>query len=432
MTRGAPICRAVLALATPVLALWAVVAPAPDPRVPRAAQARDGGRAAAPHRAGPGRQDCVSSGCHEKLGALRVAHKPIRDGTCEACHELTDEKNHKFKATATEPELCTQCHEKVTEGLAFLHGPVASGTCTACHDPHGSDHDMFLRKAPLETCQECHETVKAAVAGKAHKHKPAGDDCTFCHAAHGGADAMFLKAQGPALCLECHETLKDAIAKAPVPHDAVSQGRACVACHDAHASDFEKLLAGRSKDLCLSCHSEELRKGDRKIADIGGLLKANPVHHGPIRQDDCIVCHSEMHGGSHRALLMSNVTEAFYAPFADEAYALCFECHDAELAKAERTTDATKFRNGDRNLHYVHVNKKTKGRACRACHEVHGSVQPFQIRDSVPFGAGNWPLPIKYEKSEHGGSCAAGCHKPWAYDREKAVENIPPKPKPPG
>ena len=75
------------------------------------------------------------------------------------------------------------------------------------------------------------------------------------------------------------------------------------------------------------------------------------------------------------------------------------------------------FRDGDLNLHWVHVNRE-KGRTCRACHEVHASSNPFHIRDSVPFGRDKWELPINYEINDTGGSCAPGCHSAQIYSRE--------------
>ena len=86
----------------------------------------------------------------------------------------------------------------------------------------------------------------------------------------------------------------------------------------------------------------------------------------------------------------------------------------------------TDFRNGDRNLHHVHVNRERKGRTCRACHETHASSRDKHIRDSVPFGEGGWELPIGFERRANGGSCAPGCHTPYAYDRVDPVPYEPP------
>ena len=81
------------------------------------------------------------------------------------------------------------------------------------------------------------------------------------------------------------------------------------------------------------------------------------------------------------------------------------------------------------NLHYLHVNRETKGRTCRACHETHASSNEQHIRESVPFGTGGWQLPIGFKKSASGGSCAPGCHAPYKYDRvEPIVYAKPDKP----
>ena len=115
---------------------------------------------------------------------------------------------------------------------------------------------------------------------------------------------------------------------------------------------------------------------------------------------------------------------AFYQGFALDKYDLCFSCHDKQLVLNEQAKGLTGFRNGEQNLHFVHVNKSDKGRSCRACHETHASVQPRHIRDSVPYG--QWQMPINFKKIETGGSCAPGCHKPFGYDREKPVDNSVP------
>jgi hypothetical protein len=86
--------------------------------------------------------------------------------------------------------------------------------------------------------------------------------------------------------------------------------------------------------------------------------------------------------------------------------------------ETEKTATLTSFRNGDRNLHYLHVNRKDKGRTCSTCHEMHGSNLPGQMAESVPFG--QWTLPINYVKQSNGGSCGPGCHVHQSYDRGAA------------
>jgi len=112
---------------------------------------------------------------------------------------------------------------------------------------------------------------------------------------------------------------------------------------------------------------------------------------------------------------------SFYMGFNVENYNLCFSCHDKAIVQDPETTKLTNFRNGEINLHFKHVNKPEKGRTCRACHETHASNHPKHIRESVPFGT--WELPVNYQKTETGGSCAPGCHKLKKYDRLKKEKN---------
>ena len=97
---------------------------------------------------------------------------------------------------------------------------------------------------------------------------------------------------------------------------------------------------------------------------------------------------------------------------------MCFECHNRQMALMAKTKTLTGFRDGKVNMHYLHVNKKPKGRTCRACHQVHASSQEKHIRVSVPFGDIEWELPVIFTISEDGGSCQVGCHAPKGYRRK--------------
>ncbi len=82
-----------------------------------------------------------------------------------------------------------------------------------------------------------------------------------------------------------------------------------------------------------------------------------------------------------------------------------------------KTETLTMFRDGDTNLHYLHVNKKKNGRTCRACHEVHAAEQVHIIRNGVPYGSRGWVLPINFEPLPNGGKCQKNCHPAREYDR---------------
>ena len=158
----------------------------------------------------------------------------------------------------------------------------------------------------------------------------------------------------------------------------------CADCHVMHGSQehaystggvfvsigpnapYEYLLRNEVNDLCLSCHDREYTKGAGKVANMKELLAKNAIHHGPIKQKDCSGCHNA-HGSKNFRMLREYFPDAFYAGYNPNNYKLCFMCHEKALASEERTTTMTGFRDGDRNLHAVHVNKTVKGRTCRAC-----------------------------------------------------------------
>jgi len=108
-------------------------------------------------------------------------------------------------------------------------------------------------------------------------------------------------------------------------------------------------------------------------------------------------------------------------PYQRGAYALCFSCHDNKLVEERRTTAATQFRNGDKNLHSVHVMRDAKGRSCAACHDMHVGVRQNLVHDDVDFGSHGWRLPIGFTMTPTGGSCAKTCHTERRYDRESTT-----------
>jgi predicted CXXCH cytochrome family protein len=230
-----------------------------------------------------------------------------------------------------------------------------------------------------------------------------------------------LDQEAPFLCFKCHKEKKKWVNSASVQHGALMTGKACLNCHEPHVSNIAKRLSMAPMDLCLSCHDRQVETPDGKpLTDMKKLLADNRDHHGPIRQKDCSGCHNP-HGSDNFRILKKPYPSTFYMPFMPENYSLCFSCHEKTIVENPMTSKLTDFRNGQENLHFRHVNKPVKGRTCRACHETHASNNPKHIRNSVPFGA--WELPINYKKTETGGSCMPGCHKPKKYDRLKKVVN---------
>jgi predicted CXXCH cytochrome family protein len=199
-------------------------------------------------------------------------------------------------------------------------------------------------------------------------------------------------------------------------HEPAAREGGCVTCHDPHFSLLPKLQRRPQPDVCLGCHDKEIDVGEKQpLPNMAVLLKENTNHHGPIREGGCSECH-QPHASDEFRLLYRAYPKEFYAPFDKDRYGLCFSCHQVDLVQDEAGRGLTGFRDGDTNLHWLHVNRE-KGRTCRACHEVHASKRPFHMRKAVPFGSGGWLLEINFEKKPKGGTCLPACHKRRDYDR---------------
>jgi hypothetical protein len=93
-------------------------------------------------------------------------------------------------------------------------------------------------------------------------------------------------------------------------------------------------------------------------------------------------------------------------------YEICWQCHDKYVAVMPSTTVKTGFRDGTRNLHFVHLEGE-EGYLCGACHRPHASARekllerPMDWTDDL----------VGYARREGGGYCAPGCHGARVYRR---------------
>lgn len=365
----------------------------------------------------PGRQLCDF--CHiDKTGTEGpVSHQPFAKGDCSSCHDPHGSETRQMLKRATIPELCVSCHKDALNG-SHAHKPAAED-CTKCHKSHTADHQKLLKMPGRDLCLSCHQDVAKVVAGSSHQHKPMEGDCLQCHKPHASDEVKILKASPKDLCTSCHKPIGETMAAATHPHGAATDPRSCLNCHTPHGSDHVKQLLKEPVDTCMTCHDKPIVVSKTKTVAATRELTAAAFHkHGPIEKGDCAGCH-DVHGGKNDGLLAQVYEKSFYQPYSETAYALCFKCHDRALVTTVAPEKETGFRNGSNNLHAVHVNKTSQGRSCRACHTVHASRFETMIADKVTFG--EWTLPINYNKTASGGSCAPGCHRPAQYDRVKAV-----------
>lgn len=345
--------------------------------------------------------------CHAPFGALKYKHAPVKDGMCTTCHDPHASAGPKL---LTQPlkELCASCHPDKTD-YKFVHGPAATGDCTSCHNPHESNTGRLLVKDGADLCFMCHVDMQKEIKKK-FAHPALDGGCTSCHNPHGSSAKKFFAAAGSGLCYQCHPQIEEKLKGAKSVHPPIQSEKGCAACHAPHASDAPKLLPKTGKDLCFDCHKDFIKK-------------SQTVLHGPIKDGKCTACH-DPHGTPNIRLLVKPYSTEFYVSYSDAEFQFCFSCHNRDLLKFPTTSYATDFRDVDKNLHYIHVNRKDHGKSCRACHVVHAGESPKLIAESVPFG--KWNLPLKFVKTETGGSCAPGCHQPYAYDRKTAGKEVKP------
>ena len=350
--------------------------------------------------------------CHdskrEEFKGKKVVHSPVASGGCTDCHD-PHQSNSKYQLKgASQRDLCFNCHDSGLAKQTHVHTPLKDGECTACHQVHVSPNEKLLTSPPDKICFSCHEDMEKGTAGK-YVHKPVKKSCQSCHDPHSSSQKGQLRKPPNKLCADCHGQSKamKTMATAKVAHPPVQKGE-CASCHAVHFGDFEKLLKAPLQDICFTCHK-----------DLGESVKVSKFPHGPVSQNDCAACH-ETHGSAFPRILRSYFPAEFYVSYKTDNYAICFNCHNKDIALHPKTKELTGFRNGDRNLHFVHVNKDSKGRSCKACHEVHSGNQAKHIREEVPFG-NMWSYPIRYTPTSTGGGCVVGCHKPLTYDRTSPV-----------
>ncbi len=362
--------------------------------------------------------------CHLEQTTKKIVHEPLKTGDCMQCHDPHSSDNKFLILEKTVASLCDKCH-KVTEGFQFLHGPTAIGECTACHESHSSDHKYLLVSEHGQLCFSCHVVMQDELKKYEFVHEPAKNDCIGCHNPHGASNSMMVKNLAPFLCYTCHKDIQNIAENSPYQHSVVADIDGCMHCHTPHASTVKFLLKEDTASLCITCHDKPQKiSEDEVMPAFTDELKDKKFLHGPVAQNDCSGCHLT-HGSKHFKLLAKEYPPIFYAPFSEENYDLCFGCHPKTLVLTAQTDDLTDFRNGNLNLHFLHVNKERRGRTCRACHQTHASNIPKHIRESVPYG--KWELPVGFTKTETGGNCISGCHLPKDYDRINTVDYSAPE-----
>ena len=340
--------------------------------------------------------------------------------------------------------LTSGCHEDLSKKHLVTHGPFKEAKgCLVCHyaskrdrpkDPSNKElaHKKLLKLTPENvnnTCLLCHDEMKAALGNVKEPHKKVTEKaCSFCHNPHSSDHKkLFRDDTFSVRCFACHEKLKPVVQGAKTHHGAVVDEKSCTNCHTFHVTEHKKLLKAEPQELCIKCHSEEQKADNGRIVPaIAKKLKDLKFVHKPVASK-CISCH-QPHGSQNENLLELTITKDFYSTFQESNFKLCMDCHEPALATNVHTKTDTEFRNGLDNLHFVHsVQRGAKGLNCLVCHDVHAASQARIMRDSYVFD--KVQVPLKFEKTKSGGTCATACHSPKTYDRTITVEQQIVRPK---
>ncbi len=291
------------------------------------------------------------------------------------------------------------CHSGVTSAV-FVHQPLSEGKCIQCH--------------PLR-----------------------GDGGPVPEYHRGKVRAALDAALGVAACAKCHKPMPPFHAKGASGTFAPADRDLCLHCHDPHGGDSEAELRGTERELCGFCHEHVLadpeprprpksktgeKKSGKKVDEKSDDDQEKPqvYEHRPLEQGRCTPCHPA-HAPKAEAMFIAPLPPPDYAEYDRKLYAACLNdaCHAAEMIEQQPAGEATRFRNGEDNLHYRHVVLRRPGRSCRMCHLPHRALNPALIREEIPFGKET--LAVGFVASDDGGGCTPTCHLSVEYDRREAI-----------
>jgi predicted CXXCH cytochrome family protein len=162
-------------------------------------------------------------------------------------------------------------------------------------------------------------------------------------------------------------------------------------------------VAGREGCVTRECHARLLDPRARSV-------------HQPAADGQCVSCHDLALPGEAR-FVKGAPAGGDDGPAGAQAWdvALCAGCHGEALAARDAPAGATRFVDGGKNLHALHV-QAARGRRCLPCHDPHASPQALLLRERIP-ARGGARIPQEFRSEINGGWCRTGCHAPKGYRR---------------
>lgn len=329
--------------------------------------------------------------------------------------ELMAEQTHGIDRHYGKTCTTAGCHATPAEPGVPRHVPFLEGACLTCHDDHSTSSPGLLKPGGNQVCLQCHTGIELAAGTSDAVHPAAPTRCLDCHEPHQGRIRSLLRSEEQlGLCASCHGEFLAQSAQLPHHHQFFEPRTQCGNCHAAHSNREHSYLRSEVTDTCLTCHDLPIQTDSHRLENVAQEVRNAKFVHAAITEKGCPSCHTP-HGSVQPSLLKAGYPSGRYAPYQTSDYALCWTCHNPELAESTTSTQATAFRDGSRNLHHVHVVQLKRGRACHLCHEAHAAERPHLLRPSTRFGS--WEGQLNWTATPTGGSCSTPCHKEQTYDR---------------
>jgi len=329
-----------------------------------------------------------------------------------------------------------------------------NNTCNMCHN----DRILYQRtpiSSPITNCQGCHHDMASHPSHATHlENDPRGPSiaCKDCHSdGSAGSPHLRLFADGQTLeattvCDRCHSEdgpfkgVSDSVIGARVNwQDGVyrspdrlelKEGREdwCAGCHDKGTSVCSGVSAPNvmgdnstygynitgHKIACSACH-------DLTAAHLDSDARTYSHNSNPTNAEDL---NNYQNGYRLKYEMIIPLGAGPQGGYAQDRFALCFECHDYDKLMGDTPPYETNFQDselaGQVNRHRNHLTANATAwdsdwdydpvfdsrMSCPACHNVHGSPTPAMIRHgeliSTPETQDKVPaLDFRWYKADH-------------------------------
>ncbi len=332
-------------------------------------------------------------------------------------------------AYSTDTDLCALCHSthNATAGPGLLKGTttIDAPLCLSCHDGTSASDVLGEFSDPNRTSR--HDVPMGADAGTL--------SCSNCHGVHSAEQTATVKGlllaggtvkSGNAYCYECHGATASVVTRGDLRgFDVAGHGTGiaepptgtkvvCLSCHVAHSTVEAGLYPYSGDDRCLGCHSAAspvpaqadiaLRLSGSGSDTRHDLLTADGLANGS--RLDCANCHEPHTSSATTPCVDPDNPTTIGGMVASDA--LCLRCHDGELPASVvtsgwapaplgaggTTTTVDLTAAWTSSIHGAGASVSPNLRVdmgwakgdvlrCDTCHDSHGSLNRFALRDSV-------------------------------------------------